>query len=76
MQPNTLTRREYKGKIYVKNIRKKSCKTGMYLVIICNLTHLQDGNIKLKFMLRILEKFIPDQDPDTDKKNHSGSTTL
>ncbi len=25
MQPNTLTRREYKGKIYVKNIRKKSC---------------------------------------------------
>ncbi len=23
MQPNTLTRRDYKGKIYVKNIRKK-----------------------------------------------------
>jgi hypothetical protein len=30
-----------------------------YLAIICNLTHLQDGNINLlmlKFMLRILEK--------------------
>ncbi len=26
MQPNTLTRREYKGKIYVKNIRKKSIR--------------------------------------------------
>jgi hypothetical protein len=24
MQPNTLTRREYKGKIYYKNIRKNS----------------------------------------------------
>ncbi len=26
MQPNPLTRREYKGKIYVKNIFKKSCR--------------------------------------------------
>ncbi len=26
MQPNTLRRREYKGKIYVKNIRKNSCR--------------------------------------------------
>jgi hypothetical protein len=26
MQPNTLTRREYKDKIYVKNITKKSCR--------------------------------------------------
>ncbi len=26
MQPNTLTKREYKGKIYVKNIRKSSCR--------------------------------------------------
>ncbi len=26
MQPNTLTRREYKGKIYVKNIIKSSCR--------------------------------------------------
>ncbi len=26
MQPNTLTRREYKDKIYVKNIKKNSCR--------------------------------------------------
>jgi hypothetical protein len=26
MEPNTLTRREYKGKIYVENIRKNSCR--------------------------------------------------
>ncbi len=26
MQPDTLIRREYKGKIYVKNIRKNSCR--------------------------------------------------
>ena len=26
MQPYTLTRREYKDKIYVKNITKKSCR--------------------------------------------------
>ncbi len=26
MQPNKLTRREYKGKIYVKNIRENSCR--------------------------------------------------
>ncbi len=26
MQPNTLPRREYKGKIYVENIRKNSCR--------------------------------------------------
>jgi hypothetical protein len=26
MQPNTLTRREYKVKIYVKNIRKNSSR--------------------------------------------------
>jgi hypothetical protein len=25
-QPNTLTRQEHKGKIYVKNIRKNSCR--------------------------------------------------
>jgi hypothetical protein len=28
----------------------------LYLVILCNLTNLQDGNTKIKFMLRILEK--------------------
>ncbi len=26
MEPNTLTRREYKGKIHVENIRKNSCR--------------------------------------------------
>jgi hypothetical protein len=26
MQPNTLVKREYKGKIYVKNIRQNSCR--------------------------------------------------
>ncbi len=26
MQPNTLTRREYKGKVYVKNIGKNKCR--------------------------------------------------
>jgi hypothetical protein len=28
----------------------------LYLVIISNLTHLQDGNTKVKFKLRTLEK--------------------
>jgi hypothetical protein len=28
----------------------------IYRIMICNLTHLQDGNTKEKFMLRILEK--------------------
>ncbi len=31
-------------------------KKRLYLVIICNLKHLQDKNTKVKFMLRILEK--------------------
>jgi hypothetical protein len=26
---------------------------GLYLVIMCNLTHLQDGHTKVKFMIRI-----------------------
>ncbi len=34
---------------------KKSLKS-LYLVILCNLTHLQDVNTKEKFLLRILEK--------------------
>ncbi len=37
--------------LYIKNVPKS-----LYLVIICNLTHLQDGNTKVKFMLRRLEK--------------------
>jgi hypothetical protein len=28
----------------------------VYLVIMSNITHLQDGNTKVKFMSRILEK--------------------
>jgi hypothetical protein len=28
----------------------------VYLVIICNITELQDGTAEVKFMLRILEK--------------------
>ncbi len=31
MQPNTLTRREYKGKIYVENIRKDSSRIRNHL---------------------------------------------
>jgi hypothetical protein len=33
MQPNTLTGREYKGKIYVKNIRTNSCKIRNWIPI-------------------------------------------
>jgi hypothetical protein len=40
-----------------KNIKsflsKKISLIGSLLVIICNLTHLQDGNTKVKFMLNI-----------------------
>jgi hypothetical protein len=46
----------------------------LHLVVICNLTHLQDGNLKVKFVLKIVEtihvgsktgselsvKFVPD----------------
>jgi hypothetical protein len=42
---------------------KKISFQSLYLVIICNLTHLQDGNTKVKFTLRIIEK------------NHVGSET-
>ncbi len=50
------------------------CKTSLkslYLVIICKLTHLRDGNTKIKFMSRILEKKLMKnlkQDPDPDPK--------
>jgi hypothetical protein len=42
-----------------KNIHSffsKNVTKSLFLVTICNLTHLQDGNTKVKFMLRILEK--------------------
>jgi hypothetical protein len=35
-------------------------------VIIYNLTNVQDGNTKVKFMLRILEKLISDPKQDRD----------
>jgi hypothetical protein len=48
--------------LILKNINsffsKKKFPEKLYLVIQCNLTHLEDGNAKVKFMLRILEKFI------------------
>ncbi len=63
-------------------IKKNSLKS-LYLVIICNLTHLPDGNIKVKFMLRILEKSHVRSWTKCNVgfrsgsgKNHSGSPTL
>ncbi len=52
--------------LFIKKIPIKS----LYLVIICNLTYLQEGNTKVKFMLRIFEKFMwgPDTDPKPTKK--------
>ncbi len=44
----------------------KNSPNSLYLIIICKLTHLGDINAKIKFMLRILEKFM--QDPNTDPK--------
>ncbi len=63
LQANTLCKEPFERRI--------SCHSGsrlvllQYLVTICNLTHLQDENTKVKFMLllRILEK------------NHVGSET-
>jgi hypothetical protein len=57
----------------------------LYFVIIYNLTHLQDGNTKVKFVLRILYKIYVGSETNRkvgpgygsgSEKNHSGSTTL
>ncbi len=65
---------------YQKNFPNKLIQ---YIVIVCNLTHLQDGNTKEKFMLRILEKINVGSETNwkvrsgsRPEKNHSGSTTL
>ncbi len=52
-----------------------------FLVIICNLTHLQDGNTKIKFMLRMLEKIHVLSETNWkvgsgSEKVYSGSTIL
>ncbi len=38
----------------------------LYLVITCNLTHLQDRNTKVNFILKIVENFM--LDPKTYEK--------
>jgi hypothetical protein len=44
-------------KIKIPFLSKEIYLKNLYLVIICNLTHVQDGNTKVKLMLRILENF-------------------
>ncbi len=67
--------------------KKYSRKKLAYLVKISNLTHLQDGNTKVKFMSRILEKIHVGSEKGSgsetnwkvesgSEKNHSGSMTL
>jgi hypothetical protein len=49
-QPNTLARQEHEGKIYVKNIRRSSCRIG-------NRIRIQK---QLKSRIRHPKKIIPD----------------
>ncbi len=42
-------------KVQIPSQGKNSLKR-LYLVIICNLTHLQDGNTKIKFMFKNIRK--------------------
>ncbi len=37
-------------------IKKNSLEKSLYLVMICNPAHIQDGNTKVKVILRISEK--------------------
>jgi hypothetical protein len=43
----------FKNKFLFSN--QNSLKS-LYFIIICNLTHLQDGNTKVKFVLRLFKK--------------------
>jgi hypothetical protein len=52
MQPNTITRREYKDEIYVKNIRKNACRI----------------RVRIGFNPKLIEKFDPDTDPKLIEK--------
>jgi hypothetical protein len=57
-----------KLKVKIPFYQNKISLKCLYLVIICNLTHLQDGKTKVEFMLRILEKIVYDPKQDLDPK--------
>jgi hypothetical protein len=41
---------------FVNSFFPKKKPKSLYLVVMCNLTHLQDGHTGVKFMLKIIEK--------------------
>ncbi len=49
-------------------LSKEISLKNLYLFIIFNLTHLQDGSTQIKFILRILQKIHYDPDPKPTKK--------
>ncbi len=58
----------------VNSFYKKNSVKGLYLVIICNLTYWQDGNTKVNFMLRIIDKF--HEGSETNWKEGYASKTI
>jgi hypothetical protein len=60
---------DFKNKNSFLSIKKNPLKS-LYLVVICYLAHLQDGNTKVKFTLKILEKI------HVESETGSGSGTL
>jgi hypothetical protein len=55
---------------------KKDPLKSLYLFVICNITHFQDGNTKVKFMLKNLEEIPVGSESGSGSEILSGSTSL